>query len=154
LGNNQFKPCSLLDHDGENLMPKIENIDHLGIVVKDIAKSLNFWQNILGINLDYQEEVPSMNLDLAFLSIGKTRIELLEPTSTQGNEYYDFLRSRGQGFHHICLEVDNIEEMLERLRANNIKLKDETAIELPGRKLAFLNPESCDGVVIEIYELT
>ena len=134
-------------------MAKVVNINHIGIVVNDIGKSLQFWQDILGIDLEYLESVPSFNVDLAFLPIDKTRIELLKPTSTQSNEYYEFLQSRGPGFHHICLEVDNINEMLEKLKSHNVKLKNDTAIELPGRKLAFLEPEGCDGVIIELYEL-
>lgn len=134
-------------------MAKIININHIGIVVHDIEKSLKFWQDILGINLDYTESVATYNVDLAFLSVEKTRIELLKPTSTQGNEYYELLQSRGPGFHHICLEVDDIDEMLEELKANNVRLKDEVAIELPGRRLAFLEPESSDGVIVELYEL-
>ena len=135
-------------------MAKVLNIDHIGITVQNNEKSLKFWQDILGINLDYAESGPSMNLNLAWLPVGKTRIELLEPTSKEGNDYYKMLQSKGPGFHHICLEVDDIDEMLQKLKANNIKLKDETAIELPGRKLAFLDPESCDGVIVELYELT
>jgi methylmalonyl-CoA epimerase len=134
-------------------MSKVVNINHVGIVVHDIEKSLGFWQDILGINLDYLENVPSLNLDLAFLNIGKTRIELLKPTSTQNNEYYELLQSRGPGFHHICFEVDNIDEMLDKLKSHKLKLKNENVIELPGRKLAFVEPECCDGVVVEFYEL-
>ena len=134
-------------------MSKIVNINHIGIVVHDINKSLGFWKDILDIDLDYKESVPSLNLDLAFLSIGKTRIELLEPTSTQNNEYYELLRSRGAGFHHICLEVEDLEEMIEKLKFHKLKLQHEETIELPGRKLAFLEPEGCDGVIVEFYEL-
>jgi methylmalonyl-CoA epimerase len=134
-------------------MAKVVNINHVGIVVNNISKSLHFWHDVLGIDLDYLESVPSFNVDLAFLRIDKSRIELLKPTSKQSNEYYEFLNSRGPGFHHICLEVDDIDEMLEKLRFNNIKMKNETAIELPGRKLAFLEPECCDGVIVELYEL-
>ena len=135
-------------------MAKVININHVGIVVPDIKKTLTFWQDILGINLDYREEVPTMNLDLAWLPVGKSRIEFLTPTSEEGNEYYEFLKSKGPGFHHICLEVDNIDEMLNKLKENNIRLKDEVAVELPGRKLAFLDPEDTDGVIVELYELT
>lgn len=134
-------------------MAKVININHIGIVVHDLEKSLKFWQDILGINLGYTESVPTYNVDLAFLPVNKTRIELMKPTSTQGNEYYELLQSRGPGFHHICLEVDDIDEMLEELKANNVRLKDEVAIELPGRRLAFLEPDSSDGVIVELYEL-
>jgi methylmalonyl-CoA epimerase len=134
-------------------MAKVVNINHVGILVQNIGKSLQFWRDILGIDLDYLESVPSFNVDLAFLNIDKTRIELMNPTTTQNNEYYELLQSNGPGFHHICLEVDNIDEMLEKLKFHNVKLKNETAIQLPGRKLAFLEPEGSDGVIIELYEL-
>jgi methylmalonyl-CoA/ethylmalonyl-CoA epimerase len=134
-------------------MSKIVNINHIGIVVRNIDKSLQFWQNVLGIDLDYTESVPSMNLELAWFPVNATRIELLEPTTEEQNEYADFLKEKGPGVHHICLEVDDIDAMLSRLKDNGVKLKDEVAIELPGRKLAFLQPEDCDGVIVELYEL-
>ena len=134
-------------------MPKIVNINHIGIVVHNIEKSLQFWQNVLGIELDYTESVPSMNLELAWLPVNSTRIELLEPTTTEENEYTDFLKDKGPGVHHICLEVDDIDAMLTRLKENGVRLKDKVAIELPGRKLAFLQPEVSDGVILELYQL-
>ena len=135
-------------------MSTVLNVHHIGIVVPNIERSLRFWQNILGIDLDYTESVPSMDLELAWLPVKSTRVELLEPTSNENNEYADFLKNQGPGMHHICLEVDDIEGMLIRLRENNIGLKDKVAIQLPGRKLAFLQPEDCDGVIVELYELT
>lgn len=135
-------------------MSFIVNVHHIGIVVPNIKRSLRFWQSILGINVDYLESVPSMDLELAWLPVKSTRVELLEPTSNENNEYADFLRNKGPGMHHICLEVDDIEGMLTRLKDHNIGLKDNVAIQLPGRKLAFLQPEDCDGVIVELYELT
>jgi len=135
-------------------MTQATNIHHVGIVVNDYQKSLKFWQDILGIDLDYVENVADMNLNLAWLPLGKTRIELLEPTSTENNDYYAQLASTGAGFNHLCVEVDDIHEMVEKLKANHIKLKEDSIIELPGRKLIFLEPECCDGVRVELYELT
>jgi methylmalonyl-CoA/ethylmalonyl-CoA epimerase len=136
------------------IMAKVVNIDHIGIVLHNIEKSLQFWQKILGVELDYTESVPSMNLNLAWLPVNSTRIELLEPTTEKNNEYTDFLKERGPGMHHICLEVDDIDAMLNRFKVSNIKLKDEVAVQLPGRKLAFLQSDDCDGVIVELYELT
>ena len=135
-------------------MAKVVNIDHIAVVVEKNDESLNFWQNILGIDLDYKESVPSMNIDLAWLPVGKTRIELIEAKTETDNEYYDFLKKNGPGMHHICVEVDDIDEMMATLKENNIKLKDQVPQQLPGRKIAFLEPESCDGVVVELYEIT
>lgn len=134
-------------------MARVVNIHHIGIIVPNIEKSLQFWQNILGINLDYVEDVISMNLELAWLPIQNTRIELLQPTSKEGNEYYDFLHTRGSGVHHICIEVDDIDEMLQKLKDDHVNLKNETALTLPGRRLAFLEPEGTDGIIVELYEL-
>lgn len=135
-------------------MPKVLNIDHIGIVVPDINRSLNFWQGILGIKLDFIEKVPNMDLDLAWLPVGKTRFELLEPTSGEGNEYYEYLKQHGAGFHHVCVAVDDLEQMVKKVKEQNIRLKDEDVVVLPGRKLVFLNPEDTDGVIVELYELT
>ncbi len=135
-------------------MNKVTKINHIGIVVPDIEKSLKFWQDILGIQLDYTENVPSMDLELAWLPVGKTRIELLKPTSEVGNEYHDFLSTCGPGVHHICFEVEDITEMVHRLKENHIHLKNDEPVELPGRKVVFLDPLDADGVIVELYELT
>ncbi len=135
-------------------MSRVLNIDHIGIVVPDIAKSLGFWQGILGINLDSIENVPSMDLELAWLPVGKTRLELLEPTSVEGNEYHEFLKQHGPGFHHVCIVVDDLDLMVQKIKGNNIRLKSAEVIELPGRKLVFLDPEDTDGIIVELYELT
>ncbi len=134
-------------------MAKVVNINHVGIVVPDNEKSLKFWHDLLGINLKYVECVPSMNINLAWLPINTGFIELLEPTTTEGNEYYDYLNSSGPGVHHVCLEVDDINGMVEKLKENKVKFRSDSIINLPGRKLIFLDPDCCDGVIVELYEL-
>ncbi len=65
-----------------------------------------------------------------------------------------YLADKGQGMHHLCLETDNIDEMLADLKAKGIRLINETAIEEPGRKMAFVHPKSTGGVLVELYEVT
>ena len=113
------------------IMAKVLNIDHIGIVVEKNDKSLKFWQDILGIDLDYTENVPSMNINLAWLPVGKTRVELIEATSQEDNDYHDFLVKNGPGLDHICFEVDDIEEMMATLKKNNIKPVSYTHLTLP-----------------------
>jgi len=132
---------------------KVVNINHVGIVVQDNAKSLKFWRDLLGVNLKCVEPVPSMNINLAWLPINTGFIELLEPTTTKDNEYFEFLQSSGPGFHHVCLEVDDIDGMVEKLKENNVRFRSDSIIYLPGRKLIFLDPGCCDGVIVELYEL-
>jgi len=97
--------------------------------------------------------VPSMKINLAWLPINTGFIELLEPTTTDGNEYFDFLQTCGPGVHHVCVEVDDINGMVEKLKQNNVKFRNDSIIDLPGRKLIFLDPDCCDGVIVELYEL-
>lgn len=134
-------------------MAKVVNINHVGIVVQDNAKSLRFWHDILGVSIKCVEYVPSMNINLAWLPINTGFIELLEPITSESNEYFDFLKSSGPGVHHVCLEVDDINEMVEKLKENDIKFRSDSIINLPGRKLIFLEPGCCDGVIVELYEL-
>lgn len=133
-------------------MGKIKKINHIAIVVEDIEDSLKFWHDILGISLDHIEEVPSQKANVAFLPLGDTEIELVQPTTTDSGTA-KFLETRGQGLHHLCFEVDNIEESLQQLKEKGIKLINEQPIELPGRKMAFIHPKSSTGVLIELYEI-
>ena len=135
-------------------MTKVNKINHIAVVVKNNTEALAFWRDILGLELDYMEEVPSMNLELAWLPVGETRVELIAPTTHDDNEYYEFIQEHGEGLHHICVEVDDIEETLSEMRSHGVKLKDTIAQQLPGRKIAFIKPESCNGVIVELYELT
>jgi len=132
---------------------KVVNINHVGIVVHNNAKSLKFWRDLLGVNLKCVESVPSMDINLAWLPINTGFIELLEPTTTEDNEYFEFLQSSGPGVHHVCLEVDDINGMVEKLKENNVRFRSDSIICLPGRKLIFLDPGCCDGVTVELYEL-
>lgn len=134
-------------------MAKVVNINHVGIVVQDNEKSLKFWRDLLNVNLKCIEPVPSMEINLAWLPINTGFIELVEPITTESNEYYNFLQTCGPGVHHVCLEVDDIYGMVEKLKENNVRFRSDSVIDLPGRKLIFLDPSCCDGVMVELYEL-
>ena len=91
--------------------------------------------------------------EVAFIPIGDSEIELVQPmTSESGVAKY--LEKRGEGMHHLCIEVDQIESVLDMLRDKGIQLINQTAVELPGRKMAFIHPKSANGVLVELYELT
>ena len=133
-------------------MVKIKKINHVGIVVRDMEKSLPFWNKILGLSATAVERVPSYKVDIAFLRAGESEIELLEPHA--GNTPMEKLnRENGGGLDHLCLEVENLEEVLLELKEVGVTLINETPVLLPGRKLAFVHPSSADGVMLELYEL-
>ena len=133
-------------------MAKIKKVSHIGIVVPDIDGALNFWQDALGLKLDHIEDVQAQKSVVAFLPIGESEIELVKPTSDDLG-VAKFLRERGSGMHHLCFEVDDLEEMLSDLKGKGIRLINETPLEMEGRKVAFIHPKSSNGVLVELYQI-
>lgn len=133
-------------------MAKVKKIHHIAVVVPELTESLHFWQDQLGLGLDNIEDVPSQKTQVAFFPLGEGEIELVTPT-TQDSGVAKYLEKRGPGLHHICLEVDDIDEMLRELKEKGVVLIDETARELDGRKMAFIHPRSASGVLVELYEV-
>jgi len=134
-------------------MPKIKKIDHVALVVGDIDEALSFWQDALGIELEHREEIPREKSTIAFLPVGDSEIELVQPTS-EDSGIAKYLEKRGPGMHHICLEVDDIEEMMVQLKAKDVRLiHEEPVVAESGKKYAFIHPKAAFGVLVELYEL-
>jgi methylmalonyl-CoA/ethylmalonyl-CoA epimerase len=133
-------------------MAKINKINHVAIVVADIDQALSFWRDALGLELDHIEDVPSQKAVVAFLPVGDSEVELVKPTADDTGAA-KFLAERGGGMHHLCFEVDDIVAKLEEMKSKGVRLINETPIELPGRKMAFIHPKSTGGVLVELYEV-
>jgi methylmalonyl-CoA/ethylmalonyl-CoA epimerase len=133
-------------------MAKIKKINHIAVVVADIDQALIFWKDALGLELQHVEEVPSQKATVAFLPVGDSEVELVKPL-TDDSGLSKFLAERGGGMHHLCFEVDDIAAKLEELKAKGVRLINETPMELPGRKMAFVHPKSTGGVLVELYEI-
>lgn len=130
----------------------IKKIDHIAIVVPDIQEALAFWREALGLKLSHTEEVASQETLVAFLPSGGTEVELVEPT-TETSGMARYMDKRGPGMHHICFQVEGIEQILERLKAKGIQLiNEEPTIGAEGKKIAFIHPKSTGGVLVELYE--
>jgi methylmalonyl-CoA/ethylmalonyl-CoA epimerase len=132
-------------------MAKITRLNHVAIVVPDIDQALAFWRDCLGINLDHVEDVPEQAAQVGFLPIGESEVELVRPT-TEDSGVGRFLARHGGGMHHLCFEVDDIEAMLAGLKAKGVSLINGTAMQLEGRKVAFIHPKSANGVLVELYQ--
>lgn len=133
-------------------MPGIKRIDHIAIVVDDIQGALGFWQEALGLNLEHVEDVAEQKAIVAFLPTGESEIELVKPT-TDDSGVARFLQKRGPGMHHICFEVDGLQEVLDALIVKGVRLINETpTIGAGGNRIAFIHPESTHGVLVELYE--
>ena len=132
---------------------KPTKINHVAIVVQDIDAALNFCDHTFGLKLDHVEDVPSQKSKVAFLPLGESEIELVQPT-TSDSGLANFLEKRGEGMHHICIEVEDIDATLAELKSKGVRLINEVPEELPGRKMAFIHPKAANGVLVELYQLT
>ena len=128
-------------------------INHVAIVVQDIDAALNFWEQTFGLQLDHVEDVPSQKSKVAFLPLGESEIELVQPTNSDSG-LANFLEKRGEGMHHICIEVEDIDAALAELKSKGVRLINDVPEELPGRKMAFVHPKAANGVLVELYQLT
>ena len=134
-------------------MPEIKKINHVAMVVDDMEKALSFWRDALGMELHGLRDVEAEKSQVAFLPLEGSEVELVVPTSDDSG-IAKYLAKRGPGMHHICLEVDNIVEMLAQLRSKRVRLiNEEPRTGADGKKYAFIHPESTSGVLVELYEL-
>jgi len=121
--------------------------------VEDLEKSLLFWRDALGIQLHELRDVPAEQSQVAFLPVAGAEVELVMPTTTDSG-IARYLAKRGQGMHHLCLEVDDIDGMMSRLKEKNIRLiNEEPRTSVDGKKYAFIHPESTGGVLVELYQI-
>jgi methylmalonyl-CoA/ethylmalonyl-CoA epimerase len=135
-----------------SLFPSIMKIDHLGIATREIAETLEFWRDALGLHLHDIEEVPDQKVRVAMLDLGESRVELLEPTSAD-SPIAKFLEKRGPGIHHIAVGVDDINAALDRLRNHGARLIDESPRPGAGGSLvAFVHPSTANGVLLELVQ--
>ncbi len=132
---------------------KISHIEHLGIAVKSIEEALPYYENVLGLKCYNIETVEDQKVKTAFLKVGDTKIELLEPTSPEST-IAKFLETKGPGFHHIAFAVeDGVANALAECEANGIRVIDKAPRNgAEGLKIAFLHPKSTQGVLTELCE--
>ena len=129
-----------------------EKINHIGIAVKSLEASIPFYRDQLGMRFEGSEEVTEQKVKVAFLQIGESRIELLEPTA-EDSPVAKFLQKNGEGIHHMAYEVSDIEAALADLKAKGVRLIDETPRHGAHNSLiAFLHPKASGGVLTEICQ--
>ena len=130
---------------------RLGRIHHVAVIVEKMEPALAFWRDTLGLDLDVVEEMAADRVRIAFLPIGESKIELVEPTDdTTG--VARFLAKSGEGVHHLCFEVANLAETLLRLEIDGIELIDTSPRKGAEGPVAFLHPRSCHGVLVELIE--
>lgn len=127
-------------------------INHLGIATNGIDESLKFWSDALGLENVHTETVEDQKVRVAMLPLGESRVELLEPTSND-SPISKFLEKRGPGIHHIAVEVEDIEAALAKLKAQGMRLIDESPrVGAENCLVAFVHPASTNGVLLELVQ--
>lgn len=125
-------------------------LDHIGIAVRSIEEA-EIWK-ALGLRIEHVETVETQQVKTAFLPVGDANLELLEPTSSE-SPVAKFIEKRGEGIHHLCLRVPNLEESLSRLQEQGFRLVNPVpAPGAHGCRVAFLHPSAGQGVLIELSE--
>lgn len=130
----------------------IKGLHHVTIAVKSMEESLKLYEQLLGLKPTEVVPVPEQGVKAALLPVGEYgEIELIEPMNPQGG-VAKFIESRGEGIHHICFEVDDIEKELKKLADKGVQLIDKVPRKgVPGR-IAFLHPKAARGILLELVE--
>jgi methylmalonyl-CoA epimerase len=126
-------------------------VHHVALIVRSIEASLALYRDMLRLPLETIMDIPQDRVRIAFLGIGESRIELVEPTD-ETTGVARFLANKGEGFHHVCFEVDDLASELTRLGIDGVELIDSAPRKGAEGPVAFLHPRSCHGVLVELIE--
>ncbi|MDY7075563.1 MAG: methylmalonyl-CoA epimerase [Chloroflexota bacterium] len=131
----------------------ISSIHHIAIVVRDLDAALAFYRDGLGLEMTERREVPEEDVEIAFMPAAGVEIELLRPLDEESG-VARFLEKRGEGLHHVCLAVTDVEAAMERLRRAGAQLlSEEPLVNAHGDRYAFVHPRSAHGALLELYEV-
>ncbi len=131
---------------------KPTHIEHIGIAVKSLEEGIKYYESVLGLKCYAIEEVREQKVKTAFFKIGQTKIELLEPTASDGS-VGKFIAAKGEGIHHIAFSVEQLEEVLKEVEQKGARLIDKIPRKgAEGLHIAFLHPKSTMGVLTELCE--
>ena len=131
---------------------KIKHIEHIGIAVKSLESAIAFYESTLGLKCYAIEEVQDQKVRTAFFKVGQTKVELLESTDPEG-PIGKFIEKKGEGVHHMAFATEGLQENLDELSQNGIRLIDKNPRKgAEGLNIAFLHPKDTLGVLTELCE--
>ena len=129
----------------------IKRIDHVSIAVKNLDEALGVYKAVFGLESVHTETIPDQGVKAALIKVGDGEIELVEPIDPEGG-VAKFIERRGEGIHHICLEVDNIDEELKSLEAKGVALIDKQPRKGLAGMIGFVHPKATKGVLVELAQ--
>ena len=130
---------------------RLGKVHHVALIVRSLEDALGLWRDTLGLELETIVEIDQDRVRIAFLAVGESKIELVEPTD-ETTGVARFLASRGEGFHHVCFEVANLAETLLRFEIAGLQLIDTAPRRGAEGPVAFIHPRACHGVLVELIE--
>jgi len=129
-----------------------ESVHHIAIAVHDMDTALEFYSDALGLEITDRRDEPSEGVEIAFLTAGQSLIELVRPLHSD-NSIGRFLEKRGEGLHHVCLAVSDLDSAIVQLRAQGTQiLNEEPQVNTDGTRYVFIHPKSSHGVLLELVE--
>ncbi|MBM03611.1 MAG: methylmalonyl-CoA epimerase [Chloroflexi bacterium] len=134
-----------------NSLCKVENLNHVCIAVNDIKKSIHFYSKIFGTKATEITEISDQGVLATLISLGNTHLEFIQPLDVNGS-IAKFIQKRGEGIHHICFEVENLEQTLNNLDSGDIDLIDKKPRKGLAGNIAFIHPKSTYGTLIELVD--
>jgi methylmalonyl-CoA/ethylmalonyl-CoA epimerase len=133
------------------MVRRLGKVHHVALIVSSIDDALGLWRDTLGLELETVMDIHQDRVRIAFLRVGESKIELVEPTD-ETTGVARFLASKGEGFHHVCFEVANLAETLLRFEIAGLQLVDSTPRRGAEGPVAFIHPRACHGVLVELIE--
>ncbi len=129
----------------------IKRLDHVSIVVRDLDEGLKTFEGLLGVKHSHIEEVPDQGIKAAMIQVGNVEVELIQPL-TADSGVAKFLENKGEGIHHVCFEVDDVDKELQSLADGGIQVLDKQGRKGLAGKIGFVHPKSTKGVLIELAQ--
>jgi len=129
----------------------ITKINHIAIVVNDLDEALSAYHETLGLPIGERKQMPEQAVEIAFLPAGDSLLELITPTSADSG-VAKYLAKRGEGLHHICLEVGDVDAALAEMKAKGAQLINDAPVQAAEGRAFFLHPKGSHGVLIELLE--
>lgn len=130
---------------------RVKKVDHIAMLVEDMESLLRVFTEVLNLTVSKQVEFPKDKIKVAFLDLGGLQLEVIQPTGP-GTSFARHVETKGQGLHHLALEVDDIEAALQAARESGLKLEDEVPRAGAGGQIAYLSPDTSSGVYLQFVQ--
>lgn len=131
---------------------QVKKVDHIAMLVEDMESLLRVFTEVFNLTVSKRIEFPEGKIKVAFLDLGELQLEIIQPTGPD-TPFARYLETKGQGLHHLALEVDDIEAALQTVRQAGLKLEDEVPRLGAGGQIAYLDPETASGIYLQFVQV-